>query len=358
MYRALFCTLILAANISAADRAKNIILFLADGMGPSTVNMASIYGHGRPQALYIQHMPHLGWSDTSSTSDWVTDSAAGMTAIVTGQKTDNSVLSLVSPTVGGKQAGQSLKTVLEYAEEHGLSTGLISNDPIWDATPAALFAHVRKRNMIGEIAVDLLNPRFGDGPDLLIGRGLREFNTHADRKGIDFRSELKKKGYEVLAGEADYLGYTGSSSRIVALWDSEVNDLSAIVERAIRTLSRNPKGFFLMVESNNHGTDARQNIVRTVQLDEMVRRVCSAKSQDTLVLVTADHSFDQRLAPGSKTKDILKSVEIKGDHTAEEVIAAADGPGAEKVRGFFPNTYLFEVMMNAWGWEPTVSARQ
>src|SRR5512140_1556065 len=76
-----------------AQHAKNVILFLGDAGGLSTLHAASIHRYGDPAKLYVQRMPHLGWSDTSSADDWITDSAAGMTAIVTGVKTNNGVLS-------------------------------------------------------------------------------------------------------------------------------------------------------------------------------------------------------------------------------------------------------------------------
>src|SRR5690242_6487476 len=102
-----------------ADRARNVILFIGDAGGIPTLNAASIRGYEAPQRLFVQRMPHMGLSDTSSSASWVTDSAAGMTAIVTGRKTTNGTLSQ-SPS------GDLFKTILEYAEEHGLSTGVVS----------------------------------------------------------------------------------------------------------------------------------------------------------------------------------------------------------------------------------------
>ena len=66
--------------------------------------------------------------------------------------------------------------------------------------------------------------------------------------------------------------------------------------------------------------------------------------------MTADHSFDLRLWPGSHTRDLLPQIRIVGDHTAEEVVAAAVGPGSARINGFFPNTRLFHVMLSAFGW--------
>ena len=164
--------LLAVSALSAAERqAKNVILFLGDAGGIPTLNAASLYGHDAPQKLFLQHMPHIALSDTSAANGWVTDSAAGMTAIVTGQKTNNGVISQSSEAVRGTADGQPLKTILEYAEERGLSTGVISNMPMFDATPAACYAHSNDRRKGTEIFAQILTPRFGDGVDLVIGGG-------------------------------------------------------------------------------------------------------------------------------------------------------------------------------------------
>src|ERR1051325_9005092 len=166
--------LFLSISLFAQHRAKNIILFLGDAGGIPTLNAASIHGYKEPRALYIQRMPHIGLSETSSTDSWVTDSAAGMTAIVTGQKTANGVLSQAAPTEGGKVDGATLKTILEYAEEHGLSTGVVSNMNMADATPAACYAHVNSRKKMGEILSQIWRPRYGDGVDVVFGNGRKK----------------------------------------------------------------------------------------------------------------------------------------------------------------------------------------
>src|SRR5262245_40373723 len=109
---------VLGATLGGAQErhARNVILFLGDAGGIPTLNAASIYGHGAPMKLFIQRMPHIGLSDTSASNVWVTDSAAGMTAIVTGQKTNNGVISQSSDSVRGVKDGAPLKTILEYAE--------------------------------------------------------------------------------------------------------------------------------------------------------------------------------------------------------------------------------------------------
>ena len=101
--RLLLSVLLFAALAAGAERkAKNVILFIADAGGIPTLHAASLHGYGEPRKLYVQSMPNIGLSDTSTASNWVTDSAAGMTAIVTGQKTHNGVISQSADAVRGK----------------------------------------------------------------------------------------------------------------------------------------------------------------------------------------------------------------------------------------------------------------
>ena len=94
MKRTIFALcLLLAAASWAQTQARNVILFLGDAGGIPTLNAASWYKYGRPQKLFIQGMPNIALMDTSAADYLVTDSAAGMTAIVTGEKTNNGVLS-------------------------------------------------------------------------------------------------------------------------------------------------------------------------------------------------------------------------------------------------------------------------
>ena len=127
------------------------MLLLADAGGIPSLSAASIHGYNATRKLYVQSMPNIGLSDTSTASEWVSDSAAGMTAIVTEAKTHNGVLSQDEKAVRGKVDGAPLKTILEYAEEHGLSTGILTNQPCYDATPAACYAQVNDRGATARI---------------------------------------------------------------------------------------------------------------------------------------------------------------------------------------------------------------
>lgn len=352
----ILCLAVGSAVASAQQHAKNVILFLGDAGGIPTLNVASIRTYGAPQKLFIQHMPHIALSDTSSTSSWVTDSAAGMTAIVTGHKTDNGVISEL-PAPAGQSDGDSVKTILEYAEEHGLSTGVITNMPIADATPAACYAHAKSRKMFGEIFSQVWKPRFGDGVDVIFGNGRKVVGDAVRELGADMDEQLKTSGRPVYKSLEEV---PASARRAVVLLDGDAFKVDVATAKAIQILSKNPKGFFLMVEWDLHPTPPEKGLDNVIGLDRLVARTAKEMNpKETLVLFTADHSFDLRLISGKKGAPITlpaKSSDAKTDlavgknHSGEEVLVAAQGPGSERVKGFLANTDLFQIMLSAYGW--------
>jgi alkaline phosphatase len=345
---------------SSPARARNVILFLGDAGGIPTLHAASIHAYQAPRRLFIHGMPHIALAETSSASRWVTDSAAGMTAICTGQKTHNGVIAQSEAAVRGVKDGAPLKTLLEHAEEHGLSTGVISNSSVLSATPAACYAHVNDRKKEADIFLHLVKPRFGDGVDVVIGAGRRNVLQAATQQGLVAADALRAAGLD-LHGSLEAI--PADARRAVVLFDGDF-DLDAATERAIDVLSRNPKGFVLMVESDLHTEKVRQGLDRAVAVDQAIRRTAERMRNDTLILFTADHSYDLRTRAGEKGMPLLApSVELEfgddqdsvslpnirrdDDHTGEEVLVAAQGPGAERVRGFLSNTDLFHIMMAA-----------
>jgi len=148
-------------------------------------------------------------------------------------------------------------------------------------------------------------------------------------------------------------------------------DLPEAARKAIRALSSNHKGYFLMIEWDAHTDDPQRGLRNLAGFDKLIKEIArTVNRNDTLLLFTADHSFDLRMHGGLKTDPVLKGFEewkqqhkreepielpvlrVRDDHTGEEVLAAAMGPGSDRVKGFFPNTFLFQVIMDAWGWKP------
>jgi alkaline phosphatase len=354
-----------ALAVAAAEpRAKNVVLFVGDAGGIPTLHAASLHGYGAPGKLFLQTMPHMGLSETSPVGAWVSDSAAGMTAIVTGQKTKNSVISQSAEAVPGKTDGAALKTILEYAEEHGLSTGVISNMSMADATPAACYSHANHRRKFAEIVAQIAKPRFGDGVDLVIGGGRKGIFAATAEAKYDFRKALTEKGYAMYDRPEEI---PATAKRVVALFDERF-DPAPVVRRAIEILARNPKGYFLMVEWDMHTDKLRAGLDQAVTMDKLVRQTAGQVNQrDTLILFTADHSFDLRVRGGKPGQPLLpetpaeeegrSAVQMFNTHTAEEVLVAAMGPGASRVKGYMPNTQIFQILMAAYGWKETGGAR-
>lgn len=360
LHRYLLCLLLTfgGASQGGEPKAKNVVLFLGDAAGIPTLNAASIHAYGEPAGLFVQHMPHLALSDTSSSTNWITDSAAGMTAIVTGHKTRNGVVSETVPEPG-QESGVPLKTILEYAEERGLSTGVVSNSSMADATPAACYAHSASRKKTGEIFVQILRPRFGDGVDVVFGPGRTAILESTSALGVDLSTELPEKGYwfsETLQG------MPAGTRRAVVLTDDSDFDIQTATRLAISILSTNPKGFFLMVESDLHTDKLPRGLDRVPKFDRLIESTANSLRNNTLVIFTADHSFDLRIAGGLPKGDPVFTVDasgqatpakglvIDGHHSGEQVLVAADGPGSARVKGFIKNTDLFGIMLAAYGW--------
>ena len=353
-----------ASDVPQPARAKNIILFLADAGGVPTISAASLLGYGEPLRLHVQQWPHLGLSETSPVDDFVSDSANGMSSIVTGVKTRNGVISQGPDAVRGQSDGAPTKTLLEYAEEHGLRTGVITTQSIADATPAANYAHSNDRNNWGQIFAQAFNPQFGDGVDVMFGAGRQKVGEQLTAMGTNFDALSKAHDRPIYAtlGEAP-------SANLRPVVVSEAMDVHAATLRALDILEQSPDGYFLMVEWDAHTDDPRAGLQNVVDFDTLIAEVQSRVDlSDTLLIFTADHSFglqvdggrrggpllegyDAWKASGDEAEIVrLKNVLVNRTHTGEEVPVLAIGPGADGIRGYFPNTHLFRVMMDAWGW--------
>lgn len=356
---------------TASKHAKNVILLLADAGGIPTLDAASILGYGKPLALNVQSWPYFGLSETSTATDWVTDSAAGMTAIVTGTKTVNGVLSEGPETLRGKQNGAPLTTILERAEDRGLSTGVISSQTISDATPAACYAHSSDRDADpATLFVQAFQPRFGDGVDVLIGSGRGEVEEGARKAGLDLSAIAAGQGRHLYAALKDV---PASETRPVVMIEGNV-DIPRATRMALSTLARNPKGYFLMIEWDAHTIDVESGLRNVIGFDKLAAEIArSVNLDDTLVLFTADHSFDLRMVGGTRGQDlltgldrlhrsaddktplVLPAVEVTERHTGEEVLVTGIGATAEQLHGHFPNTHIFQIMMTAFGWDDRVA---
>jgi alkaline phosphatase len=337
-----------------------VILFVGDGAGVSSLNAASIYGYGKARALYLQKMPNLALADTSTAKEWVTDGAACASAWATGHKTRNGVVSMSADAERDVKDGEIYKTVMEYAMENGLSTGVISNEDrvgVADAVVSAFYAHHNNRGRSADIVQQALNSKFGHGPDVMIGSGRKVITEQTSKQGHNLANEIKARGYAYVDSMGALAQLDKSNARVIALFDDENFDFNAAVSEAVVRLSKNPKGFFLVAHSDCHLGKIRTSLQRVVELDKAVAATAEPLKANTLVMFTADHSYDLRLK-GEKLSENLKSADpkqvafsLEDEHTSEEVPLLAAGPGSDRVKGYVSNTVVFHVIMQNFGWE-------
>ena len=313
---------------------KNVIYLIGDGMGfgqISTLIMEHAVNGEAYAATQLNRIQHIGLATTYSANSKVTDSAAGGTALATGEKTNNG-------TVGLNPSGDTLTSVLADAREMGKSTGIVVNTSILDATPAAFYAHVPQRSQWEDIAVQLTQCNY----DLLIGDGLKYFNQRTD--SLDLTEVFTEKGYAFF-DSPDALSITQPEEKLLALANfKEV--LPGTVDNALTWLGQkeNPEGFFLMIEEaridgHGHNNDVRGLIDEMEIMDKVMKVVLDYADAhpETLVIITADHEtggvnmgYDGR--PFFSTKG----------HSGTVVPVFAYGPGAENFTGLMDNTGIPE----------------
>nr|WP_319267075.1 alkaline phosphatase [uncultured Draconibacterium sp.] len=327
-------------------KPKNLILFIGDGMGVSHVfaGLTANKGH-----LFLENFKSVGFSKTQSADDFVTDSAAGGTAISSGVKTNNGVIGL-------DPEGNPVKTILEIAEEEKLATGLVSTSAITHATPASFIAHQPKRNMYEDIAADFLKTDI----DLFIGGGFKHFTDRED--GQDLTKQLIENDYQVIRTikELDQI----SSGKVAGLIADEHNGrvaergsnyLSEATKKAIDILKNDDDGFFLMVEGSQIDWGGHQNntgyiIEEVLDLDKAIGEALKFAEDDgeTLIVVTADHETGGLgISDGDFTTGKVEGEYTTSGHSAVMVPIFAFGPGATEFQGIMENTDVFRKMYTA-----------
>ena len=321
----------------AAGEAKNVIFFLGDGMGPTTITAARIYKYGEAGRLNMETLPRTARIRTNSLDAQTTDSAPSMSAYMTGVKMKNEVLAMSgdtnaydagnSPYVKGADStcppsnGTAVTTLLEMAKAKGKATGAVTTTRITHATPAATYSHICHRDGENDIAAQVspgnakFNSALGNGVDVLLGGGLRHFipaTLSGGRRtdGVDLTASMASAGYTVVkTGAALNSINIAATGKLLGLFNLDhVNyeldrikqnidepSLATMTEKAIQILSKNASGYFLMVEGGRidhalHGTDARRALEDTIAFDDAIKKALAMVDlSNTLIVVTADH---------------------------------------------------------------------
>lgn len=380
-----------AARAGSRGQAKNIILFVGDGMGVSTVTAARIYAgqkrdeDGESYRLAMESLPYAALSKTYSHDYQVSDSASTATAMVTGVKTRSRMLSLTTAAAFGNcasQAGAGTDSLFEIAEAAGLSTGIVSTARLTHATPAATYSESAARDWeddseIGgsdckDIAAQFIDWPAGDGFEIALGGGRRHFLPAAgvDAEYADLPAGNRGDGRDLTAEWAgksaahlyvqDKAGFEATDFtddvRVLGLFEpshmqfelDRAGDpagepsIEEMTRAAITRLSQDEDGFVLLVEGGriDHGHHAGNAIRALEDADAMDRAVAAAlemtRAEDTLIIVTADHSHTLTIAgyPVRGNPILGKSAPAPGvvargeDGLPYTTLGYANGPGA------------------------------
>jgi alkaline phosphatase len=335
-----------AARGAMGGRAKNVIVFLGDGMSLTTVAAARIFegqrkgGAGEDNLLAWENFPATALSRTYNTDSQTPDSAGTMSAIATGVKTRAGVLSIAQSAArkdcAGALAGPML-TLWELASSAGMATGVVTTARVTHATPGATFAHSPERNWEDDtdlpddakqagcvdIARQLVETPHAASFDVLMGGGRRHFMPASQRDpeygdkagyrldGRDLVAQwLQRRPRGHYAWNLQQFNAAPANAPLLALFEPDhmqyAHDrprdgageptLAEMTRAAIARLSRNSEGYVLLVEAGridhaHHYGNAYRALSDTVALSDAVRAADTATSaDDTLILVTADHA--------------------------------------------------------------------
>lgn len=376
-------------------RARNVIVFLGDGMGMTTVTAARILEgqragrSGEENALAFERFPHTALAKTYNTNAQTPDSAGTMTAIASGAKTRIGHIGVGPGVEPGDCAGtgaNTLLTLLELAESAGMATGIVTSSRLTHATPAAMYAHVPDRGWESDdslpdgahaagcrdIASQFVHSPFGDGPEVALAGGWGPFvpkgmqhPEHGDvggwrGDGSDLVSAWQQRNPEgAFAWNANQLAAAaGTSGPLLGLFSPShlpyaedrtqaALGLDALTRTAIARLQRHGQGFLLLVEGAridhaHHDGNARRALSETIEFSDAVATAAAmTDAADTLVLVTADHSHTLTFAGyprrGNPILGLVRAVGADAPARAEDglpytTLGYANGPGHRETR--------------------------
>lgn len=330
-------------------QVKNVILMIGDGMGISQVYAGMT---ANKEVLHLEQSQFVGFTKTYSASSYITDSAAGGTAIACGTKTNNGA-------IGVDTNGKPVKSLLEYAIENGLSTGVVASCAVTHATPASFVAHQPSRKMEEEIAADFVNSDI----TVFIGGGKKYFDARSDNENL--LDKLKSKGFQLAFTMDDIRNIsTGKLAGLVAAehpapYPERGEFLSESMHTAINILNDNKEGFFLMVESSQidwagHANDTEAVVNEMLDFDRAIKAAFdyAELNPNTLVIVTADHETGgMALTGGDLQNGKVEGTFVSKGHTSVMVPVFAYGTGAQDFAGIYENTHLFTKILNLYGFE-------
>jgi alkaline phosphatase len=320
--------------------AKRILFFLGDGMGITTLTAARIYAVGESGDLTMDTLPESGFVFTYSNDALVPDSAAAMSAYMTGVKVNNEVVGMSADTVAPPMVngeapacastnGAPVANLVEQAKAHGWGAGVVTTARVTDSTPAAAYGHIchyaRENDLAAQLAPggDGYNKQLGDGVDVLFGGGSRQFLPTPFKDGMrtdgrNLLTEMGTNGYATGSTRAFFdaldpatthkaIGlFTASDMSYDGERDPKVEPSLAEMTTKAMSLLEQRGSYFLVIEGGNidhaqHASNAARVLSETVAFDNAVKAAIDRANQsdpglqNTLIVVTADHDHTMTL---------------------------------------------------------------
>ena len=334
-------------------QAKNVILFIGDGMGISTITATRIFDgqskdmKGEENSLAFDNFENVALIKTYNTNAQVPDSAGTATAIMSGYKTN---IGTINVRPGQKYEGcgsiPAIKTLTDRSHSAGKSVGIVTTTRITHATPAAMFAHADNRNWESDNEVpreakdagckSIAQQMVESEAEIIMGGGTSKFSEN--------QLNTLKANYTFAENKADMKNFKDGKLR--ALFSkshmsfeadrdpAEQPSLAEMTETAIKNLKSNQEGYVLMVEAGridhaHHGTNAFRALTDAQALNEAVKVAIEMASEETLIMVTADHSHVFTMAGypvrGNPILGLVKSIDQTTGLPSDSYEKALDG---------------------------------
>lgn len=319
----------------------SIILIIADGTGIGQ-HTALYYLNDTYAPARFQHVGLL--STHPSDRKLVTDSASAGTALSAGVKTINGMIAMDPDS-------NDVKTVLEYARDKGMATGLVSTSSITHATPASFAAHEIARRSYVAIAHDMAEA----GIDVMFGGGIGHFSTRSN-DSLDTMTPFEKleaQGAQIINALDDDIDYNRpvvglfAGNHMPSALKGRTPTTTQMAKKAVEILERKPGGFFLMVEESQvdwegHDKNLDGVVAEMQSLNDLVNAMLDyqAKHPDVLVILTADHETGGLHLQHDEEGSELISGWTTSSHTANFIPIFATGPGSEAFDAFLDNTFV------------------
>jgi alkaline phosphatase len=325
-------------NNDSKGKVKNIILLIGDGMGLAQIYAGMTANRGQ---LNLAKFLNIGFSKTNSADSYITDSAAGGTAMATGQKTRNRA-------VGVDSLGKPLESLPTTLRKRGIKSGIIAAGSVVDATPATFYAHQSDRDFYKQIAHDFLkNPA-----DVLIGGGYEFFEKEK------ITDTLRSMGYQISREWSELKNMRVPFAMLdtretVSKLKGRKDFLIEAFRKTCESLQGNKAGFFVMAEGTQIDNGGHANVMPFVvtemlDFDRLVGEALrfADSNGETLVIVTADHETGGlTLLDGDLRKGFVDGHFSTNDHSAVPVPVFAYGPRSLDFRGTYENTEIYSKIL-------------